>query len=835
MKTNRIAFLGTALIALSGLPVFSQTEAATKGSPAPKSTLTVQVDRPAHDISPMLYGIFVEDIYRAVDGGLYAEMVQNRSFEDAPAPIAWSLDKEEGADASMALDKKHPLNPNNPTSLRLEVRRTGGARVAVVNQGFKGHKYNRKDSTEALMKSFEQAEKQARNGIFAEAGKTYEFSLRARRDADFRGPLTVSLEDKDGKVLASQEIAGLETEWKKFAGSLIPTETAGDARLVVSTKEPGTVWLDMVSLFPKHTFKGRPNGVRADLGEALAGMHPAFVRFPGGCFVEGALLADAFRWKKTIGDIAERPGNWNLWGYFSSNGMGYHEYLQFCEDLGAEPLFVINAGMAHADEVPMDQMGEWVQDALDAIEYANGPADSPWGSLRAKAGHPEPFHLKYLQIGNENVGPPYQERFALMRDAIKARYPEMQILSCEPLNSKNPGPRPEMVDEHIYDSAIDLASRSRHFDGYDRSGNRIYMGEYSAVNKGRGWMQQFGALGEAIFMAGMERNSDVVLMSSYAALMGRSEWNWSSRFPTAMLFDSSRVVLRPSYHVQALFAGNTADQLLPLEVDTPPWPIDLNGIISFRLEHGVRAEYRDIRVFRDGKTLLKADLMAGAESLPGFKNRLTKFKTENGVLSVESGRWDAHIEFGQKDWSDITLEFQVRRVAGEGGLKIAFGEGLWNIGDVGERAFSADFPIIKPGESGALENGRWYDVKLEVRGTTVRCYLDGKLVKEGIPSLGTLTAVAGRKRDTGEIILKVVNISNEPQTSTLRLNGAGKLAPEGKAIVLAANDPAATNTFENPDQVVPVESAIPVTAPEFRHTFPANSLTILRLPTQAKQ
>ena len=249
-------------------------------------------------------------------------------------------------------------------------------------------------------------------------GPTYRLSLQARGEG-FDGPLTVALDSRDGRYYAKEQLPRLTGEWKSYECTLTSNGTDPKARLEIVGAGKGTFWLDMVSLFPAKTWKDRPNGLRPDLAEMLADLKPAFVRFPGGCWVEGDTMKLAYRWKETIGDLSERRTQYNIWNYHATHGLGFHEYLQMCEDLGAEPLFVINCGMSHRENVPMEKMGEFVQDALDAIEYCNGPADSTWGAVRAKNGHPAPFNLKYMEIGNENGGPAYQERYALFHDAIK--------------------------------------------------------------------------------------------------------------------------------------------------------------------------------------------------------------------------------------------------------------------------------------------------------------------------------------------------------------------------------------------------------------------------------
>lgn len=470
----------------------------------PPAALTVDVDKPGVKVSPMLYGIFFEEINRAGDGGLYAELIRNRSLEDADKPEGWT---------SGTLDRSAPLNGNNPTSLRIDGR--------TANEGFKG--------------------------IAVEKGKDYRLTLYARGE----GGLAVELAG------AQKTIVGLGKEWKKFEATLTPTRTDTHAQLVIA----GRAWLDMVSLVPADAVRGM---FRRDLFEMLKAMHPAFVRFPGGCFVEGDRLENAVRWKKTVGDIAERPGHWNLWGYRSTDGFGFYEYLVLCEELGPEPLFVVNVGMSHVEQGKQNgpPAEEFVQDALDAIEYANGPVESKWGALRAKAGHPAPFHLKFMEIGNENGGKLYHERYAAFYDAIKAKYPEMTLIAndCGGVPTNRPV---EVVDSHAYTSADDMRKMAARYDNADRKGAKVYFGEYAVtLPAGRGNLAV--AVAEAAFMTGLERNSDLVRLASYAPLfehVGYAKWH-----PNAIVFDGARCYGIPSYYVQALFAANRADVIVPVDL-----------------------------------------------------------------------------------------------------------------------------------------------------------------------------------------------------------------------------------------------------------------------------
>jgi alpha-L-arabinofuranosidase len=499
-----------------------------------QTSITVQADSPGIQISSNLFGIFFEEISLAGDGGIYAEMVRNRSLDNSGSPDYWTLVTTGTAAGSRSLDSSLPLNTNNLCSLKLTMT-SGTGSVGAGNAGFWGM---------ALTQD-----------------AVYDLSFYACSTTGFTGDLTARLESANGSTnYAQTSFSGLTTNWQRFAASLTPSATDTNARLVLSITNAGTVWLDVVSLFPQATFHSRTNGMRPDLANMLVAMRPSFMRFPGGCYVEGNVLANAFRWKNTIGDIAARPGHYNgVWGYRSTDGLGYHEYLQLCEDLGAEPLFVINCGMAHGDTVPLDQMGPWVQDALDAIEYANGDTNTTWGAQRVANGHPSPFNLKYMEIGNENSGTSYNDRYALFYDTIKSNYPNMHLVA-DVYSTSRPV---EIADEHYYTTPATMASLANQYNSYSRSGPKIYVGEY-AVTSGGGYGNLAGALGEAAFMTGMERNSDVVLMASYAPLFENvHNINWH---PNAIRFDNSRVFGTPSYYVQQMFSLNRGDRVLPTVV-----------------------------------------------------------------------------------------------------------------------------------------------------------------------------------------------------------------------------------------------------------------------------
>jgi alpha-L-arabinofuranosidase len=730
-------------------------------------------------------------------------MLQNRSFEDAPVPLGWTIVKGDGR---MTLDKSQPLNANNPTSLRLD------GKVSVANNGFKGAPYKYEEEPGKWMPAFEKGAKEMPNGVAVQKGKDYQLSLYARG----QGPVTVTLEKQDGTALASHEVGGIGTEWKKFDVTLTPGATEPNARLVITST--GTVWLDMVSLMPKGEI------FRADLLKMLADMKPAFLRFPGGCWVEGEQMRFAYRWKKTIGDVAERPGLWNRWGYYSTDGLGMYEYLLLCEALKAEPLFVINCGMSHKEVVPLDKMDEYIQDALDAIEYCNGPVDSKWGALRAKAGHPAPFNLKYMEIGNENGGQAYQDRYPLFHDAIKKRYPDMHlILDYVPCKTRSS----EIVDEHYYNSPEFFMRNADRYDKYDRAAHKVYIGEY-AVTHGSGLGNLRGAIGEAAFMTGMERNGDVVVMGSYAPLFEHVGWkHWN---PNAILFDAARSYATPSWHVQTLFGRNRAEVVLPTTVSAP-------GMDSTETRGGfvgvgawnTQVEYKDIKVTQGDKVLL--------QGRKGWSFESGNWAWDGDVLRQSGKGEDLRAYAGRKDWKDYTITLKARKLGGAEGFLVIFaapdkrGKSWWNIGGWGNSAHSLEIRDVEHERvPGRIETGRWYDLKVELEGQAIRCYLDGKLVHEvTAQGVKSMYAVAGRAGN--DVILKVVNAAGVPAETTINLQGGAKLDATAAATVLTSASGDDENSFDEPVKVAPKDMTIPGIAPSFHHTFPAHSVTVLRVKT----
>lgn len=772
------------------------------------ANISVDLDKPGHAVSPLLYGIFFEEINRAGDGGLYAEMLQNRSFEDsAKEPMAWTV----SGVVTAALDTAKPLNERNPTALALKFGHRGGT---LSNAGFSRPADKDRPAYEG--------------GLALRQGEPLRFSLHQR--GSMKAPLEVRLEGQDGKVLAQALLPSPATDWKRVELTLTPQATDSKGRLVLAAKAKGELWIDEASLTPVNTWNG--HGLRKDLAEMVAEMKPGFVRFPGGCFVEGYNRENSTRWKDTIGDPTLRRGVQNLWGYHTTSGFGVYEFFQWCEDLGAEPLYVINCGMSHGAPVPLNEMGEWVQDAVDLVEYARGPADSKWGAMRAAAGHPAPFKLNYLEIGNENGGPDYEARYALIYNALKAKYPDINLIA----NDWGGVPKNMPVDyrdEHFYTDPVAMKVNADRYDSYDRKGSKVYVGEY-AVTQGCGEGNLVAAVAEAACMTGLERNSDIVKMSSYAPLFVHPAWKaWT---PNAIVFDESRVYGTPSYHVQTMFASNRSDEILPMKLDQVSVPF-----VAPKGYFGVgtwvtQAEYKDI-TFKspDGKVLFSS----AKSPNKGWKFVRGDWDYKDGVLRQTGNGERAKAVIEGSAWSDGVFAMKARKLGGDEGFQIQIQaesedqHRAWNLGGWKNTLHGLQEIVGEPRVPGTIETGRWYDIRVELAGPKIRCYLDGKLVQELVRISPKLVyAVAGRSEDRKELILKMVNTGEKELATTIKLRGEQSVGKQGKAIVLTSGNAMNENTFAEPKRIAPVETEATGLGKTFTRVLPPLSVTILRVPLE---
>jgi len=518
------------------------TQALAQTKPA---ILTIHIDTPVSKVSPILYGLMTEEINYSYDGGLYGEMVRNRTFRANKSNVPyWILFEEGDAEAKMQVDRQTGPSEALNYSLRLDVTKADPQNQAgILNQGFWGM---------ALMPN-----------------STYKGSLYAKADSDALGELSIKLvSDAENKILASTRVRSPTANWTRYEFSLKTTamQPLSANHLVITVGHTGTLWLNLVSLFPP-TYHDRPNGNRIDLMEKLAAMHPAFLRFPGGNYLEGDHIPDRFEWKKTIVPLVDRPTHPSPWRYQSSDGMGLLEFLEWCEDLNMQPVLAVYAGYSLQQEHvnPGPDLEPYVQDALDEIEYVTGGPETKWGAIRVENGHPQPFKLTYVEVGNEDYfdrSGSYDGRYEQFYKAIKAKYQDLQIIATTPVKSI----RPDVIDDHYYRRATEFFHDTTHYDKTDRNGPKIFVGEW-ATREGTPTPNLGAALGDAAWMTGMERNSDIIVMSCYAPLLvnvnpGGMQWE-----SDLIGYDASRSYGSPSYHAQVIFAQHVGDVTLGSNIE----------------------------------------------------------------------------------------------------------------------------------------------------------------------------------------------------------------------------------------------------------------------------
>lgn len=789
------------------------------------ATLGINIDcsRPTADLSPHLYGLFFEDINYAADGGLYAELVQNRSFEyyqikDAKMPplFAWEKIERDTGSCTLSIEDRKPLNEKNTNYLTINIRKPG--QVGISNSGF--------------------------DGIPLDKDANYDLSLYAR-SSNWNGSstLTVALELADGTVCGKTEFSGISNDWKKLEGVISANRTTDNARLVITTEGSGTLDLDMVSLFPQDTFKGRKNGMRKDLAQALKDLNPKFLRFPGGCIAHGDGLDNVYHWKDTVGDIAERKPNWNRWGYHQTYGLGYYEYFQLCEDLGATALPVVPLGVSCGfnppqECVPMGELGPWIQDALDLIEFANGSVSTKWGSLRAQMGHPEPFNLEFICLGNEpHDNALFRDRFPPFVEAIREQYLEIKIIGTSGLGPEIPiydlmtEQNVYSSDEHYYMSPDWFINNSDRFDNFDREKPLIFVGEYAAHDADR-VNTLYSALSEAAFLTGVERNGDIVDMTCYAPLFGhRHHTQWK---PDLIYFDHRNIIKTANYYVQQLFARNKGDVSLASEVklikeELPRTPSGRVGIGTWH-------------------TTIEIDSAA----VNGKKVNPAKWTALSGSFELKEGRYaqtdvetEPAISLSNNTFDDdtITYTLRARKTGGREGFLIVFGRGedksnfWWNIAGWGntqhalQNGTENNVSIVTQ-TPGRIENNRWYDIKVVLGNGKVKCYLDNHLIHDYDLPRPRPAITAALDKASGEIIVKLVNPTPEVFDSVVQLQGAKNVQTEAKRILLSG-DRNAHNSFGNPDAVKPIVDTTSVDT-SFKCTLPAMSVQFIRIKADLK-
>ncbi|WP_194244220.1 alpha-L-arabinofuranosidase C-terminal domain-containing protein [Nonomuraea phyllanthi] len=787
--------------------------------------LTVDTRAKGTKVSPDLYGVFYEDINHAADGGLYAELVQNRSFEfnstdnaSYTGLTAWTT-VERGATAAATVTGEDSLNANNRNYLRLDV--TGDGTAGVSNAGF-----NR--------------------GLPLRKGARYDLSLWARR-AD-AAPLTVTVEDGTD-VLGTATLRVKAGGWAKYTASFRASGTTDAGRLVVRAPA-GRTDLDMVSLFPRDTFKG--HGMRTDLARMIADLEPRFLRFPGGCvtnvgtydpYAANQDRRRIYQWKETIGPVEERPANFNFWGYNQSYGIGYYEYFQFAEDIGAEALPVLSVGVNGCGENrPLTDeaaLARWVRDTLDLIEFANGPVTSEWGGRRARLGHPKPFGLEYIGLGNEEIYPEFFANYPKFADAIRAEYPDIKIISNSGQTSQGAwfdrmwqfarDQKADLVDEHYYNAPDWFLTNTHRYDTYDRNGPKVFVGEYAS----RG--NTFGnALAEASYMTGLERNSDVVELASYAPLLANVDYvNWS---PDLIWFDNDQVYGSPNYYVQRLFSTNAGERVQPSTfTGETSAPEDIGGAVGLG-SWNTQVRYDDVKVTAtDGTVLLSDDFSAGAGRwTPGQGT----WAVQDGAYVQTANVTDARSTAGSPGWSNYTMEVTARKTGGAEGFLVMFGVRdtgtfyWWNVGgwnntqSAVEKATDGAKTSIASSAT-TVETGRDYRIKIQVDGRRITTWLDGQKINDFVDDATVEPLYQVVSRDGRDVTLKVVNAQDTGVRSTVRLDGA-RVRPSATVTSLVG-EPGDVNSLAEPDKVKPVTRRMAGFSNAFTYDFPAHSVTFIRL------
>ena len=750
-------------------------------------------------IGPLHYGIFYEEINHAGDGGIYAELVRNGSMEENSGnpDYWWTL-----GNATFSISSQNLINSAQKRAMHLNLTKSGDG---VRNIGYWG--------------------------INIVRGERYRATFWLRAADTWKGNVTLTLENYDGTDLGHTVVqVNADSRWQKYTAEIVATASDGQGWFAIRGSRAGTVYLDCVSLMPP-TFKNRENGMRRDLAEKLAALHPRFMRFPGGCYIEGG---NRYQWRNTVGPVEERLGLYNShWGYPVSNGMGYHEFLQLAEDLGAEPLFVVNVGMGHGWVQDYQHIQGFIQEALDALEYANGDTTTFWGAKRAAAGHPEPFNMRLMEIGNENYNfnandnsdqsDHYAERFKQFYDAIKARWPQVICIgNVESWGTDNPTWRNryavEVVDEHYYRNPDWFASNYNKYDNHSRTSNKIYNGEYAVTSDFGTNGTLKAALGEVIYMAGMERNSDVCVMASYAPIfMNENEAQWR---PDMIHYNSHSSFGTPSYWTQQMMASAVGHQNIT-------WTETGNSVslaAGARLGLGswnTDVTYSNIKVTKADGTVV--------------------YEGDEQVVSSANIQGTARVIDVVTD--DCTIELDAVKNSGDEGFLIGFAYGdsnnyaWWNLGGWGnarhgvEQAVSGSKSTLASA-AGNIQTGTVYHLKVVREGLTARCYIDDELIHTV-----TLSAAGGSRlylcaslnEAEDSAIVKVINYNGADVPTTIRFKDA-TISGNANVRVMSNPDNYAENSMATPMKVSPKNSQLSTVNSQLDYAVPAYSLSVITIP-----
>ncbi len=837
------------------------------------SKLTIKTAAKRFPTAKNLYGLFFEDINRSGDSGLYPEMLRNRSFEDSIPPKGVTTDPDgsvfvnrggwpdifnggEGMshwikwpktpvpawyckDAVMSLDTADTLNEKREASLKVEFSAGG----ELTNIGY--------------------------NGINARQGVSNNLLLFLKSDRDVM--LHVSLQNEGGREYCGVNLNVSAGGYTRYDAVLTPCASDVNARLVLSAAAACTIRFGFTSLLPGDTYKG--HGLRTDIVEMLKNTHSKFLRFPGGCIVEGFNAETAMRFPNTVGPIWERPSHQLMWHYRTTNGLGFHEYLQLCEDLDLEPLYVCNVGLSCQARMPEyfegEELDALLRECFDAIEYALGDKSTTWGGLRARMGHPEPFRLRYIEIGNENFGPDYNWRYQKFYDALKAKYPDLIYISNT--HTEHDGLPTEVADEHYYNTPWFFAENTHKFDTYDRKGPQIFLGEY-AVASGETVMSHYAALGEAMFLTGVEHNQDIVTLSSYAPLFQNIDFTaWQ---PNLIVFNNHQVYGIPTYHMISMMARNRGDDVVEMTLDAPTDYLRYDGVpglmaaksgVQFknaalngeavdisRILQGDLEQSGEVFIAKSGKPV---DHPFSKQDCPAdrrWAELMKRFQLERINLP---GREELNrlvmLTFGDKAPRCATFEIDVKLDA-DNAVSVSLWNHLfidpyaidepkavgWSVASTRNRVWDLrngkssvknrhmwhpqDDPDAKPVD---IRYGEWNHLKVVTREDGYDCWLNGELVEQAqLPTFPTLGAVATTTDDT--VIVKIVNMANTAEPVEIALDCDVESAYRTE---LLAGNPDDRNTMEEPCKVATKTVDLTGAARNFTYEAPASSVSVLLL------
>lgn len=801
------------------------------------------------EISETLYGLFFEDINFALDGGMYAEKVINRSFEfNEKLAEGGAIHGYSSVNlANLTVLNETGLNENNPSYLHIEAKEDN---AGFVNKGFL-------------------------EGMSFEAGEEYIFTVYIRGNYD--GRVKVSLNDKNQNEISSGLIENINSEWTKKEVVVNASETVEKGSLSLVLENAGEVDVDMVSLFPVNTYKNRQNGLRVDMVEMLEQLNPSFLRFPGGCIVEGSPIGNAYNWKDTVGDVAQRKQNENLWlgtqkyPYYQSYGVGFYEYFLLCEDLNAKAVPIINCGMscqARAGDhsvsetlVSLEELDSYIQDALDLVEFCRGDENTKWGKIRIDMGHPETFEIEYIGIGNEQWGEEYFKRYIKFVEVFREKYPDIKLITTSgPLSSgdlfdyawnkinqhKYDDVRyTDMVDEHYYNQPEWFLKNANRYDSYDRNGFDVFLGEYAAKEN---TLQ--AALAEAAYMTSLERNSDIVKMAAYAPLFGNtvsSQWA-----PDMIWFNNSEVFGSINYYVQKMFANNVGDYTLKSSLENIEY-IGVSGKIGVGTWK-TSAVFDEIKVVdnKTGKVLYSNNFDSELEGFDGTSQGLfgiiqdvdgkKVYAQQNNSYPTNDAITGSASYVGNVNWSDYTYTVRAKKISGEEGFLIPFAvkdkENFyhWNIGgwnntrSVVEEALGGTKNMVSQVKSMNIKNDEWYDIKVVVKENNISCYLNDELIHTiDVPKIATVYQSVTKDENSKDIIVKLVNVQNKDVNITLELENCN-ITGKAQVEILHNEDVTVKNNLKEPEKVVPIVSDIEITE-NYEYTMLKNSISILRIKT----